>query len=420
VLLLVYVGFVVYGSFFPFDFTYDPERIRRFLAHPLPRLHDADGRRLVSLPDVVSNVLLGTPLGVLMMWGGLAGASLTARIARVVVADVALAGAVELGQLFAPSRTSSLNDVLAQVTGALAGLLVAHALAGGSSRASGPRLASALARRPPLALGVVLAAVLAADALYPFAVTLDVSTVWHAIRGAQWRPLAGVRHAFWPDLVAEKLLPYVVLGALARIALAEWVPRRAGAIGWAAATAFAAGLEIGKLFVQGRAPSTDGVLLAAGGALVGVALAPSLVRVAGRAWAPACLTGAAAALLVYEELTPFSVVRSAAAVRARLARVEWLPFASYYFADPQSALFDLGKKLVLGAALGAAMRHGSPRPRLILVLGLAALLEAAQVFQPVHIASLGDVLVIYVGALAGAYVVGRARELRAREGADCP
>lgn len=405
VLLLGYLVFLAYGSFFPFDFAYDPGRIRRVLDHPLPRLHDADGRRLVSFPDVVSNVLLGVPFGVLMAWSGLAGGPLATRVVRVVVADTVLAGAVEAGQLFAPSRTSSLNDVVAQVAGALAGLLLAHALSGASPCPLGPRLARALGHRPALALLLALAAVLAADALYPYAVTLDVSTVWHNVKSAQWRPLAGLRHAFWPDLLVEKVLPWVALGGLARVAL---VPARGGLAAWAAATALGVALEGGKLLIVGRAPSVDGALLAAGGALVGVALGPTLARVAAER-ASAWLVATAAALLAYEELTPFGVLRSAAAVRARVARIEWLPFASYYFADPQSALFDVGKKLVLGAALGAAMRHASPRPRLILVLILAALLEAAQVFQATHIASVGDVLVIYLGALGGAYLVGRAR-----------
>jgi VanZ family protein len=408
VLLLGYLVFLAYGSFFPFDFAYDPGRIRRVLDHPLPRLHDADGRRLVSFPDVVSNVLLGVPFGVLMAWSGLAGGPLATRVVRVVVADTVLAGAVEAGQLFAPSRTSSLNDVVAQVAGALAGLLLAHALSGASPRPLGPRLARALGHRPALALLLALAAVLAADALYPYAVTLDVSTVWHNVKSAQWRPLAGLRHAFWPDLLVEKVLPWVALGGLARVALVGLVPARGGLAAWAAATALGVALEGGKLLIVGRAPSVDGALLAAGGALVGVALGPTLARVAAER-ASAWLVATAAALLAYEELTPFGVLRSAAAVRARVARIEWLPFASYYFADPQSALFDVGKKLVLGAALGAAMRHASPRPRLILVLVLAALLEAAQVFQATHIASVGDVLVIYLGALGGAYLVGRAR-----------
>jgi VanZ family protein len=419
VLLLLYLVFLVYGSFFPFDFAYDPDRIHHVLDHPLPRLHDADGRRLVSLPDVVSNVLLGVPFGVLMAWSGLDGGPLATRVLRVVLADTVFAGAVEAGQLFAPSRTSSINDVIAQVAGALFGLLVAHAFSGASPRPLGLRLARALGHRPALALLLALAAILAADALYPYAVTLDVSTIWHNVKRAQWRPLASLRHAFWPDLLVEKVLPWMALGGLARVALAGVVPARAGPAAWAAATALGVGLEGGKLLIVGRAPSVDGALLAAGGALVGVALAPTLARVSGaraRAW----LIATAVSLLAYEELTPFGVLRSAAAVRARVARVEWLPFASYYFADPQSALFDVGKKLVLGAALGAAMRHASPRPRLVLVLALAALLEGAQVFQPAHIASVGDALVFYVGALGGAYLVGRGEALRASRPGNCP
>jgi VanZ family protein len=410
VLLLLYLGCVIYGSFFPFELAYDPARIQRFLDHPSPRLHDVDGRRLVSLPDVVSNILLGVPFGLLMAWSGLAGGPLATRVLRVALADAGLAAAVEAGQLFAPSRTSSLVDVITQVTGALAGLLLAHALWGASPRPVGPRLARALAERPALALLLAVAAVLAADALYPYAVTLDVSTVWHSFKSAQWRPLDAVRRAFWPDLLVEKVLPWAALGGLARVALVGVVPARGGLVAWAAGTALGIALEAGKLLIAGRTPSLDGALLASGGALVGVALAPALARAAaGRGRGPGWLVGATAALLAYEELTPFGVLRSVAAVRARMARVEWLPFASYYFAGPQSALFDVGKKLVLGAALGAAMRHASPRPRLILVLVLAALLEAAQVLQPTHIASVGDAVVIYVGALAGAYLVGRAR-----------
>jgi len=400
VLLLCYLVFLAYGSFFPFEFAYDPHALARFVAHPIPRR--------LSLPDVVANVLLGVPFGVLMAWSGLAGGSPATRIARVVTADALLALAVELGQLFVPSRLSSVADVGAQVAGSVAGLLATQALRAGPRQPLGPRRSATLRRRPALVVLAVLVAVLAADALYPYAVTLDVSTVWHNVKAGQWRPLGSLARAFWPDLLVEKLLAYAAVGLMARACLDGLPPAPAAALAWGGATALAAGLEGAKVLIVGRAPNVDTIGLAALGALAGATGLPALRRVAPvRRHGPALLVAAAIALLAYEELTPFSFVGSAAALRDRLARVEWIPFASYYGADFESALFDFGKKLVLGGALGAAMRWASPRPRLILVAGLAAALEALQIAQPAHTASTTDVLLLYAGAVAGAYFVGR-------------
>jgi hypothetical protein len=165
----------------------------------------------------------------------------------------------------------------------------------------------------------------------------------------------------------------------------------------------------------GRAPNVDHVWLAAAGALLGITALPALARTRlVRAHGPALLVAGAVALLVYEELTPFTVIASWDALPARIARIEWVPFTSYYGADVQSALFDLAKKVGLGAAVGAAMRHASPRPRLGLVLLLGALLEAAQILQPVHTPALTDALMIYAGALVGARLVARNRMVGGR------
>jgi VanZ family protein len=60
------------------------------------------------------------------------------------------------------------------------------------------------------------------------------------------------------------------------------------------------------------------------------------------------------------------------------------------------------------------MRHAWPRPRLGLVLLLGALLEAAQILQPVHTPALTDALTIYAGALVGARLVARNRMMGGR------
>jgi VanZ family protein len=409
VFLLAYVVFLLYGSFFPFDFAYDATRVERVLDHPLPLVYDADGHRLLSLPDVAANMLLGVPFGVLMVWSGLGGRSLTARLGRVILLDAALASAVELGQLFTADRTSSLFDVAAQTIGSLIGLLTMHGLLAGSRR---PLVARLRANSPDgvLAVLLVLAVVLAADALYPYAVTLDVSTVWHNFKAGQWRPLASLARTFWPDLLVEKVLVYAAAASLARTALERLEVRSPGPLAWVGATAFAIGLEGAKLLIVGRAPNADIVWLAALGGVAGIGVLPRLGRIpAVRTRAPTLLIAAAVALLAYEELTPFAFVDSVSALRARVFHIEWMPFGAYYGAEPQSALFDLGKKLVLGGGVGAAMRYASSRPRLLVVAVLAALLEAAQVGQPIHTASTTDIITLYVGAVLGANVVSRSR-----------
>ncbi len=397
VLMLLYLLFLAYGSFFPFHFRYDPDALARFLAHPVPRR--------LSMPDVAANALLGVACGVLMVWGRWAGGSLPGGLLRVVLLDAVLAATVEAGQLYVPGRLSSAADVVAQVLGGAAGFLVARALGAGARDAGGPALARELRRRPAFMVLALLVAVLAADALYPYAVTLDVSTVRHNVKTGQWRFLGSLARGFWPDLLVERLAVYTMVGALARLALAASPPVAGAALAWSGAVSLAAGLEAAKIFIVGRSPNVDVVWLAALGALAGIALGPVMGRWSVmRRHGAVLLVALAVGLVVYEELTPFSFVGPGAA-HGRLSRIEWIPFAAYYGADFQSALFDFGKKLVLGGALGAAMRRAWTRPPLGLVAVLGAVLEALQILQPTHIPSTTDVLLLWAGALAASYGV---------------
>jgi glycopeptide antibiotics resistance protein len=67
-LFLVYLLFILCGSFIPFRFSVDPEFVRsqfvRFFTPPYDH-----GARRFSLPDVVSNVLLCIPFGFLWVGG---------------------------------------------------------------------------------------------------------------------------------------------------------------------------------------------------------------------------------------------------------------------------------------------------------------------------------------------------------------
>lgn len=124
-LLLGYLGFIVYGSLIPFDFT--PLAIdSAWQQFQQTRLLQLD---IQSRADWIANGILYIPAGFLAAeW--FSGRS--SQRAQIVPLFLALAGCcllalgVEFTQLFFPSRTVSLNDIFAEWVGSLAGVAVAH------------------------------------------------------------------------------------------------------------------------------------------------------------------------------------------------------------------------------------------------------------------------------------------------------
>lgn len=405
-LLGAYLLFIIYGSFFPFHFTADPAAIRENLALAAVSFRDAEGRRNVSLPDLASNVLLGMPLGFLLVAGGFAARSSSRRRAAACgLVGFVVASGVETGQLFVPDRIASIFDVMGQVAGTLAGALAAQ---GVLDRGSGlpARLGAVFRARPLLGPLAALLAALAGDALYPYAITLDVSTVWGNVKSSAWWPLDRLGAHPWHALLVDRLLPYAALALLAR----EVVSRRpslpvTAAVG-GLVLAFAAGLEVTKLFIETRSLQASNILLAAAGALLGIAAAPVIgpPARAGKRWV---LVVAGVALVAYHQLRPFDFTRSATAIRDKAARIEWAPFASYIMADPQVALFDTGKKLVLGGLLGLILHMPGRRAGVGWTLLLAVLLEIAQLAEVSHQTSLTDVFLLTLGAWVGTLLLDR-------------
>ena len=422
-LLLVFAAFVVYGSFFPFSFRVDPAEVRQDLARFWSALvlFDSRGRRLFSIADLVSNVALGVPVGALLVLGGLIGRGAVARVAGALVVEALFAGVVELGQVLAPTRTASALDVLAQSSGAVLGALATHVIGTTTARALEDRLAAWLRVRPALLIVGVLAALVAADALYPYALTLDVSTAWGNLRRARWRPLAGPPGRPWGDLAVDRLLPYAAMAFAACWALRA----PPGAAGMTARPAkrmlvgvalvlWAAALEAGKLFIVGRAPNANNVVVAAAGVLLGLGAFRTLARWgSGRRRGARALVGLTGAVMVYRELAPFDWLLTRAHVVAKATRIEWIPLASYFYADPQSALFDIFTKLVWSGLLGAALRAAEARAPWVWGLALGVLLEALQVVEVSHVPALGDVLAFGAGAALGARALDAVRRRRA-------
>jgi len=406
-LLGAYLLFLVYGSFFPFALTVDPATVRDNIAQAVLFPYDAAGHRVFSLADLASNVILGVPFGFLLVVGGLAGGALLGRIAAAGALDLILAATIEAGQLLAPGRVASIVDVAGQVAGSLAGALAGHLALSIGLGWFASAWVSRLQRRPLLVPLAALVGVLAADALYPYAVTLDPSTVWHAIKGSGWDPRAALDRESWHGLLMDRLVPYAAVAALAREAFAPRTPVSLGAI-WGGTVAVAATLEAGKLFVESRTLQTGHVLVAGVGALLALAVAPRVVPLA---WAHRrlVLPGVATVMMAYHELRPFDFTVARDTIASNIAHIEWAPFASYIMADPQSALADAGKKVVLGALFGLLVHAAGHRAPAFWATALAALLEAAQLFMRSHQPALTDVLLLGGGAWLGAVLLDRYR-----------
>jgi VanZ family protein len=421
-LFLFYCLFILYGSFIPFRFSDDPEFVRsqfvRFFT--LPYHH---GVRKFSIPDVLSNILLFIPFGFLWI-----GGKFSLRASNGLWSAILAGGAlgflcgltIESGQMFSPGRIASILDALCNGLGSAFGAAAGYLLFRAFRGSFGLILMQLLQQRPSLVLLALLLFAAMADAYYPFDITLDVSSVWHNLKNTRLIPFAGGLRRFWLDLFVEKSLLFAAIGYLALRNLPKGTAH-ARTLAWAACSAIAVLIEGGKLFFAGRAPNVDNVVFSALGALGGVVLVPPLAATAlVRQHARQILVILILCIIAYAELSPFDWIRSLEQIPFRIAMIEWLPFSSYYVAEPQAALFDLAKKLFLlgplGFVIAAGNRDGSSRKPQVLAaaagLLIGLLLEAGQIALQSRTPSMTDVLLFGGAAWTGAVVCERYRRIR--------
>ncbi len=118
---LVYSVFVVYGSLVPLDFHY------RSISDAWQSFQNIRYLNLgiASRADWVSNILLFIPLAFLRqgaLWHRDSKALRFASSSLVLVACISLSITIEFTQLFFPPRTVSINDIIAETIGAVAGI----------------------------------------------------------------------------------------------------------------------------------------------------------------------------------------------------------------------------------------------------------------------------------------------------------
>ena len=421
--------FAIYGSLVPLEFqaVSVDEALDRFSRVPYLRLG------IQSRADFVANILLFVPLGFLLM--GALRADRRGRVggalAGVLVAAFAcaLANAIEFTQIYFPMRTVSLNDIVAETTGALAGISLWGLL--GQRLTHFARAFFAERDRPALIVRVL--AVYVAVFLVAQLLPLDIAIT----RGELAEKYRAGRILLMPFSYAYESLLLMVwdfisdvalnapIGALAVLGWTAAGTRRSPRTAIALAMALVVATEIAQVFIYSRYSDATDLLTGAIGICIGVAVATrrSATEAAQMSaphgftpWPAVAAVVWMAALVAYHWF-PLNFVVTGAMLDAQLPLLFAVPFRHYYFGSEFHAFTELSRKLMLSAPLGALLWMALPAmsSRGAERLKTAALwffgfiffagIEAGQVFLPGRIPDLTDACIGALGVAAGIWLV---------------
>jgi VanZ family protein len=402
-LLFLWGLFIVYATLLPFDFSASRElvqqRLRRLWARPL---------KGGSWVDVQGNVLLFVPWGLLLATAlARRGARFSVTLAAATCTGAFLSGSVEVIQLFAPSRTSSVIDLVTNSFGATVGALIGWPWVRLIWPVLSIRLRQWITTRPLATCALLTAGFLFLAGLSPFGFKPRPHDVKAALAAVQWvpfgrpsaEPLRSAKPLYW----AAELLTWTLAGGLFALAARESRVRGAGPIGWAIGPSVLLSLmiEAVQLFIPARDVDATSIALAFFGSASG-----------------------AAVVARSRDLDPFRLIAPAIAIWGlavsftlwnpprfthpeppywRLERV--VPFWSYFYSRTMADLADVIGQVVifmpLGVLLAARPNRQSFAGAVLIGFALGVVFEFGQAFLPGRAADISDAISAAGGTAAG-------------------
>lgn len=307
-LLFLIVALIVYGCLYPWHFDFGTPK------HPLAVLLDSwpPPWDIFALRDAAINVLLYLPFGAAALWVFERRYSRRASIVPVLLSAVALSASLEMMQVYVPSRTCSLFDVLCNLLGAAAGVAVAlvyHPFP---------------ARRQPgqttLPAGpLLLLAFFAGYELYPFFPVLSRNVLHHALD--LLRAADGFSLSETACCAAEWFAAFLLIRTVLDCARGTPIGRIPPAL-----AVFCLPL---RLVIPARTEALHEVLGAALACLAWMAL-PGRVRLRAGLWLLALA-------ILLRELAPFHFSSTPSSFT-------WIPFVPTFESERQSAVVILFRK----------------------------------------------------------------------------
>jgi VanZ family protein len=345
-LLLLTIALIVYASLYPFHFHGVPGNPLLVLLNSWPAVWDRFAYR-----DAFVNVAFYAPFGAAATWAWSRRFPGAFAIAPVLLAATALSAAMEMLQVYVPTRVCSLSDVLFNVIGTAGGIAVAlafHPVPAGRQRVD-PVRASAL----------MLLALYAGYQLYPFFPVLSHTHLFQEMRDL-WAA-AGFSPTEVACCAAEWFAALLLVASTLRAA-------RGTALGRMPPALALLSLPL-RMVVPTRTLALHEVL---GGLLAW--LLWTLLRDPLRLRAAVWLVAAA---IVLREMAPFHFAATA-------SPFSWIPFAASFGSDRMSALVIVCRKAFdYGAMVWLLREIGVPYWRAgVAVAAALAVFEAIQRYLP--------------------------------------
>jgi glycopeptide antibiotics resistance protein len=403
ILLVIWGVLIVYGTWLPFDFSATSELVEQRLG----RLWEQPWR-VGSRADLITNVLLFMPWGFLLaIWRAGRGTSCAASVLLATLTGSLLSAGVEIGQLYAPSRTPSVVDLAANTLGSILGALIGWAAVRRAWPEMEVRLGRMVAERPMAGCALAVAAGLVFAGLSPFDVSLDVDDLKAAVKKSRpipfGAPLRGPRPPAEPWSWAGEWLTWTLAGGLLVLAAREsgWHGIRAWSLTVALSGGLSLAIEVSQLLSASREVDMTSVALAVLGSALGAApVVRSTSRDARRWVGPAIVIW-----VLVVALAAWTPPRFGWPEPPFLRPERVVPFWAYYIRTDRNALADLINQVLafipLGALLAAWSWRRSFAGGLVIGLGCGFVLEFGQVFLPDRTADLTDVLTAAAGAGLG-------------------
>ena len=413
----VWAVFVVYGSLLPFDYTPQPFDLALDQFRHIALLNIGPGDRA----DWMANLLLYVPLAFLCMAGldrPVAGIRRVLETLLVVLGLCALATAIEFAQIFFPPRTVSLNDLIAEWLGILAG--TATWLCFGSRARALYRDFAPGGGAAARALGIAYVIAYFGLALFPFDFLLT-TTEWTAKDPAQigwWlAPRACVRSLQCGAQLATEILFAMALG-LAFVLSRRGSRPSTSVLVWVGLL-IGAGIELAQLLLGSGVSQGISVVAKTVGFVMGGLLAPHVGHMLSklRAWR---YLNVLIVLLVFAYGTALALVLDVAHGETipwrqaidRLADMRLMPFYYYYYTSETRAFASLLVQAALylppGIFIGLVLRSRGGMKGAILAgaaSGMVALAaQVARLLHPPQRADPTDVLIAFAAGWGGYHV----------------